>query len=295
MHSGTAGNKVMVFNLPSTFNDEELRSMFSHFGEIQFVRLFRNKTTNNSLGYGSVEFVKRADAQKAIEEVDGLQLGNKKLKVSYPEPVTEEVKNATKVQVRKLPPRFIEDNVKELFGKYGKIVKIRLLRDSVTNKSRCMAFVFFERPGDAHTAVRNLNGFQPESGKNPLDVKIIETEHAPRPAHHAQVGPYSQARPITQSHGRYEQIPSYVTANKGCTSVFVYNVGELVTEHELYNIFSQFGGLAKIDIARDPRSNMCKGYAFLTFDNRASAENAIFTIDGMMYRGRQLQVRYKHG
>lgn len=290
------GSKLMVTSLPNYFTEEELKSMFSTFGEVHFVRVCRNKTTNASLGYGFVEYVKPADAAKAIEQVDGLQLGNKKMKVSYPQPVGDDVKNATKVFVRRLPNRYDEENMKELFGKYGKVVKARLIRDSVTNKSKTVGYVFFERWNDAQRAVTELNGFQPEGAQNKLQVLIQENELAPssRPAS-AQVRPYSNPRPRQQPDTRFQQIPSHVTNTKGCSNVFLYNIGEFATEQEIYNLFAQFGGLLKIDIVRDPTTKMCKGYAFLTFETRASAENAIFTMDGMMYRGRLLQVRYKHG
>lgn len=292
-----AKNKLIVNNLPQYFTEEEFESMFSNFGSVLSVRLCRSKTNNESLGYGFIEYVKPEDAAKAINDVDGLQLGNKKLRVAYSEPVGEDIKNSTKVIVYKLPGRFDEDSMEELFGKYGKLVKVRLLRDSVTNKTKYTGHVFFERLADAQRAVTNLEGFQPENSKNKLHLKIVDTDRPQGPSqpHTHHVHPYSVPRPFSQGGGRYQQIPSHVTAGKNCANVFLYNVGELVTEQEIYNLFSQFGGLQKIDIVRDPNTRVCKGYAFLTFDNRPSAENAIFTMDGMVYRGRQLQVRYKHG
>ena len=299
-HGVGTSNKVMVFNVPQDFTNESLHSMFSHFGEILFAELRRDKITNQCLGYGKIEFAKQADAQKAIEEVNGLQLGKKKLKVSYPEPFSEELKTATRIQIVRLPIQYKEDNVEEMCKKFGKILKVRLVRDSITGKSRSVAFVFYERCCDANTAVRALDGYVPD-GKHKLKATIMNNDYMQKTSNPRQPGPYSrQVRPISQQHHhqqhqrpRLQQLTSYVANERNCCRVFVYNVGELETEQELYNIFSQFGGLVKIDIARNPQTNNCKGFAFLAFDNRVSAENAIFTLDGMMHKGRILQVRFK--
>uniref|UniRef100_A0A8C5XSJ8 RRM domain-containing protein n=1 Tax=Microcebus murinus TaxID=30608 RepID=A0A8C5XSJ8_MICMU len=45
-----------------------------------------------------------------------------------------------------------------VFGKYGRIVEVLLMKDRETNKSRGFAFVTFESPEDAKDAARDMNG-----------------------------------------------------------------------------------------------------------------------------------------
>uniref|UniRef100_A0A8C6YF11 RRM domain-containing protein n=1 Tax=Naja naja TaxID=35670 RepID=A0A8C6YF11_NAJNA len=71
----------------------------------------------------------------------------------------------------------IETNEKALesvFGKYGRIVEVLLMKDRETNKSRGFAFVTFESPADAKDAARDMNG-------KSLDGKSIKVEQATKP------------------------------------------------------------------------------------------------------------------
>lgn len=300
-------NTLIVNNLPDYFTEEELRSMFTTFGTVKATRISKNPKTDKSQGYGFVEYTSRKEAEKAIEQVDGLQLGKTKIRVAFSEPIDDKIKQATKVIVKKIPFRVDEDELHGMFAKFGKIVKTRLLRDSVTNKSRRMGFLFFEKWADAQKAVTEMDGFQPENSKDKLKLEMEQSSVKPAtwpqwqrasdqqvsapPARPRGPQPYPQTRPQSQGQAA---IQARISTGPSPNCVFVYNIGEYISEQELYNLFSQFGGLKKIDIVRDANTHLCKGYAFLNFESYQAAESAIFTMDGMFYRGRQLQVRFKY-
>ncbi|XP_025728407.1 RNA-binding motif protein, X chromosome-like [Callorhinus ursinus] len=72
----------------------------------------------------------------------------------------------------------IETNEKTLeavFGKYGHIVEVLLMKDRETNKSRGFAFITFESPADAKDAAKDMNG-------KSLDEKAIKVEQANKPS-----------------------------------------------------------------------------------------------------------------
>ncbi|XP_060605701.1 ELAV-like protein 1-B [Ruditapes philippinarum] len=300
-------NTLIINNLPDYMGDDELESMFKTYGTVKTASVRRDPKTNKSLAFGFVEYSKRDEGKKAIENVDGLQLGKKKLRVAFSEPIDEAIKHATKVTVKKLPAKFSEEDFKGMFAKFGKIVKVRLLVDSVTGKSRRLGFLFYENWADAQKAVNEMNGFKPEQSKDPLKVNFDQESVKPKTwpqwqkaSDQQQVGYQHRAphaltgsRPHSQQ-GPSKSIPSVITQGPNPSCVFLYNIGEYISEQEIYNMFAQFGGLKKIDIVRDMNTQLCKGYAFLNFDTYQAAENAIFTMDGMFYRGRQLQVRFKY-
>ncbi|XP_072476024.1 RNA-binding motif protein, X chromosome-like [Notamacropus eugenii] len=64
-----------------------------------------------------------------------------------------------------------EKDLESVFGKYGHIVKVLLMKDQETNKSRGFAFVTFESPAAAKDAARDMNG-------KSLDGKSIKVEQA---------------------------------------------------------------------------------------------------------------------
>ncbi|KAI1234936.1 RNA binding motif protein, partial [Lamprotornis superbus] len=66
-----------------------------------------------------------------------------------------------------------EKALEAVFGKYGRIVEVLLMKDRETNKSRGFAFVTFESPADAKDAARDMNGkfIFPGSSRGPLPMK----------------------------------------------------------------------------------------------------------------------------
>uniref|UniRef100_A0A2R8ZR12 RRM domain-containing protein n=1 Tax=Pan paniscus TaxID=9597 RepID=A0A2R8ZR12_PANPA len=68
-----------------------------------------------------------------------------------------------------------EKALETVFGKYGRIVEVLLIKDRETNKSRGFAFVTFESPADAKDAARDMNG-KSLDGKLLYHVEEIVTE-----------------------------------------------------------------------------------------------------------------------
>ncbi|KAM8966025.1 RNA-binding motif protein, X chromosome-like [Sarcophilus harrisii] len=70
-----------------------------------------------------------------------------------------------------LNPETNEKGLESVFGKYGRIVEVLLMKDRETNKSRGFAFITFESPADAKDAARHMNG-------KSLDGKSIKVKQA---------------------------------------------------------------------------------------------------------------------
>ena len=71
-------------------------------------------------------------------------------------------------------------------------------------------------------------------------------------------------------------------------TLFVYNIGLTTEEPELRNLFANYGVISKINVIK--KSN---GYAFVTFDDRQQAEEAIKSLHGQPFAGNLLQVSFK--
>ena len=83
------GSKLYVGNLNFDTTDQDLEQAFSVHGEIASALVVKDKYTERSRGFGFVEFVQEADAQKAKEAMNGKQLGERALKVDEAKPQRE--------------------------------------------------------------------------------------------------------------------------------------------------------------------------------------------------------------
>jgi RNA recognition motif-containing protein len=60
---------IFVGDLSPEIETDTLRNAFAPFGEISDCRVVRDLATNKSKGYGFVSFVRKAEAEMAIEQV----------------------------------------------------------------------------------------------------------------------------------------------------------------------------------------------------------------------------------
>jgi RNA recognition motif-containing protein len=73
--------KIYVGNLPFSATDSEIRELFAQHGTVESVSLITDRDTGQPRGFGFVE-MSRADASRAIQNLNGKELGGRALRVS---------------------------------------------------------------------------------------------------------------------------------------------------------------------------------------------------------------------
>lgn len=73
--------KIFVKNIEGSINELILESLFKPYGEIVSTKIIYDRITWESKGFGFIEYEKKADAQKAIEAMNGKELKGKALEV----------------------------------------------------------------------------------------------------------------------------------------------------------------------------------------------------------------------
>ena len=81
------GNKLYVGNLPYTVRDEDLQQAFSAYGSVNSAKVMMERETGRSKGFGFVEMGSDAEAQSAIEGMNGQSLGGRSLVVNEARPM----------------------------------------------------------------------------------------------------------------------------------------------------------------------------------------------------------------
>jgi RNA recognition motif-containing protein len=81
------GNKVYVGGLPYSVTDGRLEELFAPHGTVASARVIADKFTGQSRGFGFVEMASGAEAQSAIDALNGAQVDGRTLVVNEAKPM----------------------------------------------------------------------------------------------------------------------------------------------------------------------------------------------------------------
>ena len=81
--------KLYVGNLSFRTTSEELREAFSQAGTVESASVIEDRETGRSRGFGFVEMATPEEAQAAIAQLNGKELGGRNLTVNEAKPKTD--------------------------------------------------------------------------------------------------------------------------------------------------------------------------------------------------------------
>ena len=77
---------LYVGNLSYSVNDSELYSLFAQYGKVDSARVITDRETNRSKGFGFVEMTDDAEAEAAINALNGQENNGRTLTVNEAKP-----------------------------------------------------------------------------------------------------------------------------------------------------------------------------------------------------------------
>ena len=81
--------KMYAGNLSSKVTEDNLKEAFEAFGQLESVTLVKDKGTGDSRGFGFIEMPSKAEAQAAIDGLNGTDLQGKNMVVNEARPRRE--------------------------------------------------------------------------------------------------------------------------------------------------------------------------------------------------------------
>ena len=73
---------IYVSNLSFNVQDEDLRGLFTEYGEVSSAKIIMDKATSRSRGFGFVEMSDNESSKKAIAALDGTTIDGRVIKVT---------------------------------------------------------------------------------------------------------------------------------------------------------------------------------------------------------------------
>lgn len=80
---GPTGANLFIYHLPHDLTDADLATAFAPFGAVISAKVYMDKITGESKGFGFVSYDSADAADAAITSMNGFQIGSKRLKVQH--------------------------------------------------------------------------------------------------------------------------------------------------------------------------------------------------------------------
>lgn len=87
------GKKIYVGNLPFTTTNDSLSEIFAKFGKVDSSKIITDRDTGRSKGFGFVEMTEAHEAEAAITQLHGSDLGGRPLTVNEARPMEKKDNN----------------------------------------------------------------------------------------------------------------------------------------------------------------------------------------------------------
>jgi RNA recognition motif-containing protein len=80
---------LYVGNIAWSMTEDQLRDVFTPYGEVKSATIIMDRETGRSRGFGFVEMVDADSANQAISQVDGMEVLGRSLRVNQANPRRE--------------------------------------------------------------------------------------------------------------------------------------------------------------------------------------------------------------
>uniref|UniRef100_A0A671V734 Polyadenylate-binding protein n=1 Tax=Sparus aurata TaxID=8175 RepID=A0A671V734_SPAAU len=265
---------IFIKNLDKSIDNKALYDTFSAFGNILSCKVVCDE--NGSKGYGFVHFETHEAAERAIEKMNGMLLNDRKVFVgrfkSRKEREAElgaRAREFTNVYIKNFGEDMDDEKLKELFGKYGPALSIRVMTDE-SGKSKGFGFVSFERHEDAQKAVDDMNGKE----MNGRQVYVGRAQ--------------KKGERQNELKRKFEQMKQDRMTRYQGVNLYVKNLDDGLDDERLRKEFSPFGTITSAKVMME--GGRSKGFGFVCFSSPEEATKAVTEMNGRIVATKPLYV-----
>ncbi|XP_078428618.1 polyadenylate-binding protein RBP45-like [Wolffia australiana] len=263
---------LWIGDLQYWMEETYLHSCFATAGEVMSVKVIRNKQTGQSEGYGFIEFTNRASAERVLQAFNGQLMPNAEQAfrlnwAAYGAGERRSDDNDHPIFVGDLAADVTDYMLQETFrSRYPSVKGAKVVTDRATGRSKGYGFVRFGDVNEQNRALTEMNGVFLST--RPMRIGSATTKKTGG----------AVSFPTAQS-GPSESDPNN-------TTIFVGGLDPSVTDDILRQVFGQYGELIHVKI---PVGKRC---GFVQYAARASAEEALNTLNGFQLGGQSIRLSW---
>ena len=219
---------------------------------------------------------KEKNEEKEEEEIEENEKEKNEKKKSQNQKIDKNQKKTNGIFISGIPYLTKEEELKDLFSKYGTITEIKLPKYQDSGKNRGYCHIYYDSKKSALKALE-LNNYT--IGNRYLTVEM------------AKMNKEELNDEIkTKKQNKINQ--SKVSIN--CTTAFVKNLPYDISEKEVGDKFRSCGKIKSLRFVYNSKNKKFKGFCFIEFNEHKSLLKAL-ELNGKEFKGRILKVDFDEG
>ncbi|XP_076367734.1 poly(U)-binding-splicing factor PUF60-like isoform X3 [Tachypleus tridentatus] len=161
--------RVYVGSISFELKEDTIRQAFSPFGPIKSINMSWDPLTQKHKGFAFVEYELAEAAQLALDQMNGVIIGGRNIKVGRPsnmpqaapiiEKIVSEAKVFNRIFIASVHQDLMEQDIQSVFEAFGKIRSCKLVPGSIPGKHKGYGFIEYESSQSAQDAVSSMNLF----------------------------------------------------------------------------------------------------------------------------------------
>ncbi|CAH9128778.1 unnamed protein product [Cuscuta epithymum] len=265
---------VYIKNLEPSIDNKALYETFAAFGPVLSCKVAVD-SSGKSKGHGFVQFDSDEAANSAIKGLNGMLLNDKQVYVGHFIRRQERrgangEEKFTNVYVKNLAETTSDEDLHNIFQKFGPITS-SLVMKGANGKSKCFGFVNFEKPEDAASAVKELNG-------SSLNDNVLYVSRAQK-----------KSEREAELRSKFEQERASRFEKLKHSNLYLKNLDDSINDEKLKELFSEFGTVSSCKVMLDPQGTS-KGAGFVAFSSPEEAARAMDAMNGRLVGRKPLYV-----
>jgi ELAV like protein 2/3/4 len=169
-----SSTNVFVNYLPASFAEADLRALCSRYGTILCAKVMLDLETGQSKCFGFVRYSNLDEAETAIQKLNGLHVGSKRLLAKYAVSKEKDEKVSTGIYITGLPMSVSLENVLGLFERFGTVLDVNPHSSDLPGVVVGPCIIQYYACHEAALAVGHMNNQIISVGSKPIHVRFVD-------------------------------------------------------------------------------------------------------------------------
>ncbi|KAJ3311831.1 Protein phosphatase PP2A regulatory subunit B [Boothiomyces sp. JEL0838] len=256
---GTASS-LYVGDLDPNVTEAMLFEVFNSIGPVASIRVCRDTITRRSLGYGYVNYMNVADAEKALDALNYALIKGNPVRIMWSNRDPSIRKSGTgNIFIKNLDPSIDNKALHDTFSAFGNILSCKVAMDGDVSKG--YGFVHYETMDQAEAAINAVNGMLLNDRQVYVGLHVSKKERD----------------------SKFEEMRAKFT------NIYVKNIDASIDQAKFSEMFEAFGKVTSCALSVD-ESGASKEFGFVNYETHEDAQRAVDEMNEKEINGKVLYV-----